>query len=134
RQGAAWDKAIGYWQPLPTDPGAAFDREVTLDGSALTPFVTWGTNPGQAAPLDSAVPDPAGFDDPTARASAERALRYMALEPGTELTQISVDTMFVGSCTNRRLEDLRTAADRLRGRTVATGVRMLGVPASIEAK
>jgi 3-isopropylmalate/(R)-2-methylmalate dehydratase large subunit len=133
-QGAAWDEAVGYWRTLPTDPGATFDREVTLDGSALTPFVTWGTNPGQAAPLDSAVPDPAGFDDPTARASAERALRYMALEPGTRLTQIGVDTVFVGSCTNGRLEDLRAAADVLRGRTVAKGVRMLVVPGSMEVK
>jgi 3-isopropylmalate/(R)-2-methylmalate dehydratase large subunit len=133
-QGAAWDEAAGYWRTLPTDPGAAFGREVTLDASALTPFVTWGTNPAQAAPLDSAVPDPAGLADPVSRASAERALAYMALEPGIPLTEISVDTVFVGSCTNGRLEDLRAAAEVLRGRTVAAGVRMLVVPGSMEVK
>jgi 3-isopropylmalate/(R)-2-methylmalate dehydratase large subunit len=132
--GEAWDQALDYWRTLPTDPGAAFDREVTIDGSALTPFVTWGTNPGQAAPLNSAVPDPASLPDETARASAERALTYMDLEPGTRLTQISVDTVFLGSCTNGRLEDLRAAADVLRGRTVASGVRMLVVPGSMEVK
>src|SRR5499426_2354323 len=95
-QGAAWDAALDYWRTLPTDPGAVFDREVTLDGSALTPFVTWGTNPGQAAPLSSAVPDPASLPDETSRTSAERALAYMGLEPGIPLTQISVDTVFLG--------------------------------------
>ena len=133
-QGEAWDRALDYWRTLPTDPGAVFDREVTIDGSALTPFVTWGTNPGQAAPLNSAVPDPASLPDETARASAERALTYMGLEPGTRLTQISVDTVFLGSCTNGRLEDLRAAAEVLRGRTVAAGVRMLVVPGSMEVK
>src|SRR6516162_7874854 len=123
-QGAAWDAALDYWRTLPTDPDAAFDREVTIDGSALTPFVTWGTNPGQAAPLS----------DATSRASAERALAYMGLEPGTRLTQIGVDTVFLGSCTNGRLEDLRAAAEVLRGRTVASGVRMLVVPGSMEVK
>jgi len=133
-QGAAWDAALDYWRTLPTDPGAVFDREVTLDGSALTPFVTWGTNPGQAAPLSSAVPDPAALPDETSRASAERALAYMGLEPGIPLTQISVDTVFLGSCTNGRLEDLRAAAEVLRGRNVAPGVRMLVVPGSMEVK
>jgi 3-isopropylmalate/(R)-2-methylmalate dehydratase large subunit len=133
-QGAAWDEALDYWRTLPTDPGAVFDREVTIDGAALTPFVTWGTNPGQAAPLNSAVPDPASLPSPTARASAERALAYMDLEPGTRLTQISVDTVFLGSCTNGRLEDLRAAAEVLRGRSVAAGVRMLVVPGSMEVK
>jgi 3-isopropylmalate/(R)-2-methylmalate dehydratase large subunit len=133
-QGAAWDEAVGYWQTLPTDAGATFDRAVTLDASALAPFVTWGTNPAQAAPLDSAVPDPAGLADPASRASAERALAYMGLEPGTPLTRISVDTVFVGSCTNGRLEDLRAAAEVLRGRAVAAGVRMLVVPGSMEVK
>jgi 3-isopropylmalate/(R)-2-methylmalate dehydratase large subunit len=133
-QGAAWDEAVDYWRTLPTDPDAAFGREVTLDAAALSPFVTWGTNPAQAAPLDSAVPDPASLGDPTARSSAERALAYMDLAPGTRLTQISVDTVFVGSCTNGRLEDLRAAAEVLRGRTVADGVRMLVVPGSMEVK
>src|SRR5436305_5079553 len=133
-QGAAWDAALDCWRTLPTDAGAAFDREVTIDGSALTPFVTWGTNPGQAAPLSSAVPDPASLSGETARASAERALTYMGLEPGTRLTQISVDTVFLGSCTNGRLEDLRAAAEVLRGRTVASGVRMLVVPGSMAVK
>ena len=132
--GAAWDAALGHWHALPTDPGAAFDREVTLDASALTPFVTWGTNPGQAAPLSSAVPDPASLPDETSRASAERALAYMGLEPGIPLTQIVVDTVFLGSCTNGRLEDLRAAAEVLRGRAVAPGVRMLVVPGSMEVK
>jgi 3-isopropylmalate/(R)-2-methylmalate dehydratase large subunit len=133
-RGAAWDAALGYWRTLPTDPGAAFDREVTLDGSVLTPFVTWGTNPGQAAPLSSAVPDPASLPDDTSRSSAERALAYMGLEPGIPLTQITVDTVFLGSCTNGRLEDLRAAAEVLRGHTVAAGVRMLVVPGSMEVK
>ncbi len=133
-RGAAWDQALDYWRTLPTDPDAAFDREVTIDGSALTPFVTWGTNPGQAAPLNSAVPDPASLPDETSRSSAERALAYMDLEPGTPLTRISVDTVFLGSCTNGRLEDLRAAAEVLRGRTVASGVRMLVVPGSMEVK
>ena len=132
--GAAWDAARDYWHALPTEPGAVFDREVTLDGSALTPFVTWGTNPGQAAPLSSAVPDPASLPDETSRTSAERALAYMGLEPGIPLTQIVVDTVFLGSCTNGRLEDLRAAAEVLRGRTVASGVRMLVVPGSMEVK
>jgi len=132
--GAAWDAALDYWRTLPTDPGAVFDREVTLDGSALTPFVTWGTNPGQAAPLSSSVPDPASLPDETSRTSADRALTYMGLEPGVPLTQISVDTVFLGSCTNGRLEDLRAAAEVLRGRTVAPGVRMLVVPGSMEVK
>jgi 3-isopropylmalate/(R)-2-methylmalate dehydratase large subunit len=132
--GAAWEAALDHWRTLPTDAGAAFDREVIIDGSALTPFVTWGTNPGQAAPLSSVVPDPASLPDGTARASAERALTYMGLEAGTPLTQISVDTVFLGSCTNGRLEDLRAAAEVLRGRAVATGVRMLVVPGSMEVK
>jgi 3-isopropylmalate/(R)-2-methylmalate dehydratase large subunit len=133
-QGAAWDAALEYWRSLPTDPGAAFDREVTLDAGALTPFVTWGTNPAQAAPLGSVVPDPATMPDPAEQASAQRALAYMDLAPGTALTDIAVDTVFVGSCTNGRLEDLRAAAEVLRGRKVASGVRMLVVPGSMAVK
>jgi 3-isopropylmalate/(R)-2-methylmalate dehydratase large subunit len=133
-QGAAWDAALDYWRSLPTDAGAVFDREVTLDAGALTPFVTWGTNPAQAGPLASVVPDPAAMADPATRTSAERALAYMDLAPGTALTDIAVDTVFVGSCTNGRLEDLRAAAEVLRGRKVAGGVRMLVVPGSMAVK
>ena len=130
----AWDVALEYWRSLPTDPDAVFDREVTLDAAALTPFVTWGTNPAQAGPLGSVVPDPDAMPDPAARASAQRALAYMDLAPGTPLTDVAVDTVFVGSCTNGRLEDLRAAAEVLRGRTVASGVRMLVVPGSMAVK
>jgi 3-isopropylmalate/(R)-2-methylmalate dehydratase large subunit len=133
-RGEAWEAALEYWRSLPTDSGAAFGREVTVDASALTPFVTWGTNPAQAAPLAASVPDPAELADPLARASAQRALDYMDLTPGTPLDSIGVDTVFVGSCTNGRLEDLRAAAEVLRGRTVATGVQMLVVPGSMAVK
>lgn len=133
-QGPAWDEAERQWRSMTTDPGAVFDREVTLDASALTPFVTWGTNPSQAAPLSAAVPDPGAVTDPAERASVERALAYMGLAPGTRLTQVEVDTVFVGSCTNGRLEDLRAAAEVLRGRKVADGVRMLVVPGSMAVK
>ena len=133
-RGAAWEAALEHWRSLPTDPGAVFDREVTLDAGALTPFVTWGTNPAQAAPLGSVVPDPATMADPAERATAQRALAYMDLAPGTALTDIAVDTVFVGSCTNGRLEDLRAAAEVLRGRKVAGGVRMLVVPGSMAVK
>ncbi len=133
-QGDTWDAALACWRSLPTDPDAVFDREVTLDAAALSPFVTWGTNPAQAGPLGSRVPDPATMSDPDARASAERARAYMDLRAGTALTDIEVDTVFVGSCTNGRLEDLRAAAEVLRGRKVASGVRMLVVPGSMAVK
>jgi 3-isopropylmalate/(R)-2-methylmalate dehydratase large subunit len=129
-----WETALDYWRSLPTDPDAVFDREVTLDAAALSPFVTWGTNPAQAGPLASAVPDPQSLADPGARTSAERALAYMDLRPGTPLADIRVDTVFLGSCTNGRLEDLRAAADVLRGRRVSAAVRMLVVPGSMEVK
>jgi 3-isopropylmalate/(R)-2-methylmalate dehydratase large subunit len=132
--GAGWERALDYWRSLPTDPDASFDHEVTVDAAALTPFVTWGTNPGQAAPLTSSVPDPEAIADAGARSSAQRALRYMGLAPGTPLGDIQVNTVFVGSCTNGRLEDLRSAAEVLRGRTVAEGVRMLVVPGSMAVK
>ncbi len=129
-KGANWEKAVEYWRSLRTDAGARFDTEVTLDAGTLVPFVTWGTNPGQGAPLDAAVPDPSSFSEAAERTAAERALSYMALTPGTALRDIAVDVVFLGSCTNGRLEDLRAAADVLRGRKVAEGVRMLVVPGS----
>ena len=133
-RGAAFEAALAHWQTLRTDQGAAFDRVVTIDASDLAPYVTWGTNPGQAAPLSSRVPDPASFADPDARAAAERALAYMGLEPGTPLVDVAVDTVFVGSCTNSRIEDLRSAARVIGGRRVDPRVRMLVVPGSTRVK
>jgi 3-isopropylmalate/(R)-2-methylmalate dehydratase large subunit len=132
--GAAWETALDYWRSLPTDPGATFDREVALDAGTLTPYVTWGTNPAQALPLGESVPDPASFADPDEQATAARALAYMDLRPGTPLRDIAVDTVFLGSCTNGRIEDLRAAAEVLRGRTVAPNVRMLVVPGSMQVR
>jgi 3-isopropylmalate/(R)-2-methylmalate dehydratase large subunit len=133
-KGADWEAAKEYWRSLRTDDDATFDKEIVIDGATLTPFVTWGTNPGQGAPLGTAVPDPADFTDPVARSSAERALDYMGLTAGTPLREVPVDTVFVGSCTNGRIEDLRAAADVIKGRTVAGGVRMLVVPGSMKVK
>jgi len=133
-QGADWDAAVEYWKSLPTDEGAVFDKTVTVDATKLTPYVTWGTNPGQALPLGASVPDPASIADPDQAASATRALTYMGLTAGTPLREVAVDTVFVGSCTNGRLSDLRAAADVLRGRKVASGVRMLVVPGSMEVR
>jgi 3-isopropylmalate/(R)-2-methylmalate dehydratase large subunit len=133
-RGADWDAAVAAWDALATDPGAEFDAEVHIDASALTPFVTWGTNPGQGAPLGAAVPNPADMADETERETAEKALRYMDLEPGTPLREVSVDTVFVGSCTNGRIEDLRAVAGVLQGRKVANGVRMLIVPGSMRVR
>jgi 3-isopropylmalate/(R)-2-methylmalate dehydratase large subunit len=132
--GAAWEAALDYWRTLPSDEDATFDNEVVLDAGTLTPYVTWGTNPGQALPLASSVPDPDSFADPGARAAAERALTYMDLKPGTALRDITVDTVFVGSCTNGRIEDLRAAASVLRGRRIAPSVRMLVVPGSMAVR
>src|SRR3989440_5466782 len=132
--GAAWETALDYWRTLPTDAGASFDNEVVLDAATLTPYVTWGTNPGQALPLASSVPDPDSFADPAARAAAERALTYMDLKPGTALRDVAVDTVFVGSCTNGRTEDLRAAASVLQGRHVAPSIRMLVVPGSMAVR
>jgi 3-isopropylmalate/(R)-2-methylmalate dehydratase large subunit len=128
--GDDWDAAVAYWRTLATDEGAVFDAEITLDASAVRPFVTWGTNPGQGTALDGTVPNPADMPDAAARGAAERALAYMDLAPGTPIRDIPVDVVFVGSCTNGRIEDLRAAADVLRGRRVADGVRMLVVPGS----
>jgi 3-isopropylmalate/(R)-2-methylmalate dehydratase large subunit len=125
-----WDAAVEYWKSLVTDPDAEYDTEVILDASAISPFVTWGTNPGQGAALDSAVPDPAEFVDESERNAAQRALEYMGLQAGTPLKEVPVDVVFVGSCTNGRLEDLRAAAEVIRGRSVHEGVRMMVVPGS----
>ena len=133
-RGADWDAAVAYWRSLATDDDATYDVEVTLDADTLTPYVTWGTNPGQGAPLSASVPDPASFADPADRAAAEKALAYMDLRPGTPLREIAVDTVFLGSCTNGRIEDLRAAAGVLRGRRVADPVRMLVVPGSMRVK
>jgi 3-isopropylmalate/(R)-2-methylmalate dehydratase large subunit len=131
---AQWDAAVEYWRSLRTDDDAEFDAEVVLDAGTLTPFVTWGTNPGQGAPLGARVPDPAAFEDESARVAAEKALSYMGLTAGTPLRDISVDTVFVGSCTNGRIEDLRAAAAVLDGRKVADGVRVLVVPGSMRVR
>ena len=133
-RGPAWEAALDYWRGLRTDDDATFDREAVIDASQLTPFVTWGTNPGQGAPLADSVPHPDSFAEAGSRAAAERALTYMDLRPGTPLRDIAVDTVFVGSCTNGRIEDLRAAAEVLRGRKVADGVEMLVVPGSMHVK
>ena len=132
--GADWDAAVAYWRTLATDADAVFDREVVIDAAELTPFVTWGTNPGQGVPLSGSVPAPGDFTDAVERAAAERALEYMDLKPGTAMRDIAVDTVFVGSCTNGRLEDLRAAAEVLRNRSVAPGVEMLVVPGSVRVR
>jgi 3-isopropylmalate/(R)-2-methylmalate dehydratase large subunit len=126
--GAQWDAALEEWRALPTDPGAVFDTEVTLDAATLQPYVSWGTNPAQSTTIDGAVPDPGGND------SAARALTYMDLEPGTAIRDIRPDTVFIGSCTNSRIEDLRVAADVVRGRSVRQGMRALVVPGSVAVK
>ncbi len=133
-RGPRWDEAVRYWTSLRTDDDAEFDAEVTLDARTLTPFVTWGTNPGQGAPLAGSVPDPASFADESDRVAAEKALTYMGLSAGTPLRDITVDTVFVGSCTNGRIEDLRAAAKVIAGRHVADGVRMLVVPGSMRVR
>jgi len=133
-KGAEWDEAVAAWDALSTDPDATFDAEVDLDVDALTPFVTWGTNPGQGLPLSERVPDPQRIADENERIAAENALTYMGLEAGTPLREVPVDTVFVGSCTNGRIEDLRAAAAVIKGRKVADGVRMLVVPGSMRVR
>jgi 3-isopropylmalate/(R)-2-methylmalate dehydratase large subunit len=123
-----------YWRTLPSDEGAAYDKEVTLDASGITPYVSWGTNPGQSVPLDGRVPDPKSFDDEVRRTAAERALTYMDLRPGTAMRDVAVDVVFVGSCTNGRIEDLRAVARVLEGRKVADDVRMVVVPGSMRVR
>jgi 3-isopropylmalate/(R)-2-methylmalate dehydratase large subunit len=132
--GDEWDQAVVAWEQLRTDPGAQFDTEVYIDATTLSPFVTWGTNPGQGVPLSEAVPDPELMSSDAERQSAEKALAYMDLRPGMPMRDIAVDAVFVGSCTNGRIEDLRVVADVLRGRHVAEGVRMLIVPGSMKVR
>ena len=129
-KGAAWEAAMKFWRTLKSDDGAHFDTVVTIDAATLVPMVTWGTSPEDVLPITGRVPDPASLADPGKRAAWERSLQYMGLKPGTPLEEIKVDTVFIGSCTNSRIEDLRAAADVLRGRKVAKGVRALIVPGS----
>ena len=132
--GADWERSLDAWRALPTDEGAAYDERVTVDVSALKPQVTWGTNPGMVAPVDGVVPDPADFADADERDAVERALRYMDLAPGTPLVEVTIDKVFIGSCTNARIEDLRTAAQVVAGRRVAEGVQAIVVPGSAQVK
>jgi len=133
-KGAEWERALDRWRALPSDPDASYDRVVELDVRELAPQVSWGTNPGMVVPVDGAVPDPADYDDPAERAAAERALAYMALEPGTPIQEIEVDRVFIGSCTNARIEDLREAATVVAGKSVHPRVRALVVPGSAGVK
>jgi 3-isopropylmalate/(R)-2-methylmalate dehydratase large subunit len=129
-KGAAWEQAVAYWRTLPSDPGAKYDKEVHLDAADIAPHVTWGTSPQDVAPITGRVPDPAQVDDPLKRAAMQRSLEYMALAPNTRLVDVPVERVFIGSCTNSRIEDLRAAAAIARGRRVAEGVRALVVPGS----
>ena len=129
-KGAAWEQAVAYWQTLPSDPGAKYDKEVHLDAADIAPHVSWGTSPQDVAPITGRVPDPAQVDDPLKRAAMLRSLEYMALAPNTRLVDVPVERVFIGSCTNSRIEDLRAAAAIAKGRRVADGVRALVVPGS----
>ncbi len=129
-----FDEAVAYWSTLYTDADAKFDVEVSLDANELEPFVTWGTNPGQGLPLNANVPDPAEISDPEERSAAERALVYMGLVAGTPLKKVAIDTVFLGSCTNGRIEDLRSAAQILKGKKIASSLRMLVVPGSAQVR
>ncbi len=129
-KGADWDAAVAEWKTLPTDDGATFDKEVVIDAGTITPQISWGTNPGQVAAISGVVPNPADFADASARGAAERALAYMGLEAGTPFSDVKVDTVFIGSCTNSRIEDLRAAASVAEGHKVADGMRTLVVPGS----
>jgi 3-isopropylmalate/(R)-2-methylmalate dehydratase large subunit len=133
-EGADWDDAIEYWRTLHTDEGAVFDKEIFLDADELEPFVTWGTNPGQGVSLNDTVPNPADFADPLDRSSAERALEYMALEPGTRMKDVKVDAVFMGSCTNSRIEDLRAFAEVVKGKSKHPDVRVMVVPGSARVR
>ena len=129
-QGAIWEKALEWWKTLPSDEGAVYDREVTIKAADIAPTVTWGTSPEDTAPITGSVPDPAAEKDPVRQAKLQRALDYMGLTPGMKISDIRIDTVFVGSCTNSRIEDLRAAAEIARGRKVSAGVRAMIVPGS----
>jgi 3-isopropylmalate dehydratase large subunit len=133
-EGADWDEAVQYWSTLQTDEGAAFDAEVFLDANTLEPFVTWGTNPGQGVPLNESVPEPSSFSNDVDRSAAERALDYMDLAPGTAMKDIAVDVVFMGSCTNSRLDDLRAFASIIKGQKKADDVRVMVVPGSARVR
>ncbi|WP_399931107.1 3-isopropylmalate dehydratase large subunit [Streptomyces kanamyceticus] len=133
-QSADWEREVAHWETLRSDDDAVFDKEVTIDASTVLPHVSWGTNPGQSVALDGRVPSPLDFDDPTERVAAERALAYMELKPGMAMRDISVDTVFIGSCTNGRIEDLRAAATVLRDRKVARDVHLMIVPGSAKVR
>lgn len=132
--GADWDAAVEHWTSLRTDDDASFDKEIVLDATTMTPFVTWGTNPGQGVPLGANVPSPEDFEEESDRIACEKALTYMGLEAGTPMREVRVDTVFVGSCTNGRIEDLRLAAEVIKGRRVAEGTRLLVVPGSVRVR
>ncbi len=133
-KGEDWEAALDHWRSLATDSGANFDREVAIDAATVVPHVTWGTNPGQVVGIDAAVPDPDSFADPAQADAARRALAYMGLRPGTPMHDIAVDTVFIGSCTNSRIEDLRAAAAVVDGRQVSSGMRAMVVPGSMRVK
>jgi len=133
-RGDEWDEAVAYWKTLFTDDDATFDAEVTIDAASLSPFVTWGTNPGQGLPLSANVPSPEDAKDDVDRVAIERALEYMDLTPGTPLRDVAIDTVFIGSCTNGRIEDLRVAADILKDRKVKDGMRLMIVPGSARVR
>ena len=133
-KGADWETAVAHWRTLRSDDDAEYDEEIVLDASTMTPFVTWGTNPGQGVPLGGSVPSPDEFDDATDKIATERALTYMGLTAGTPMREIKVDTVFVGSCTNGRIEDLRAAAEIVKGRKVAADTRLLVVPGSVRVR
>jgi 3-isopropylmalate/(R)-2-methylmalate dehydratase large subunit len=133
-KGALWEQALDEWRSLVTDEDASFDHQVALDAARIAPHVSWGTNPGQVVPITGMVPDPERYADPGAREAAARALAYMNLKPGTPMREINVDTVFIGSCTNSRIEDLRLAASVVEGRTIRTGMRAMVVPGSMRVK
>ncbi|MGB0190156.1 MAG: 3-isopropylmalate dehydratase large subunit [Nocardioides sp.] len=133
-KGAEWDAAVAHWKSLRTDDDATFDKEIVIDAGDVTPFVTWGTNPGQGVPLGAHVPSPDDFEDASDKVACEKALAYMGLEAGTPMREVKVDTVFVGSCTNGRIEDLRLAAEVIKGHKVAQGTRLLVVPGSVRVR